>query len=293
MIALLAQLATDAPQAAEPALSAVARGQIGAVLVLAGIVLVPLVALLVNALFQGRNVVFARHGFSHVVQVTFAIAAVAFASSFVGPPTGEDVLADLVRTVVAFGAGVAVVFVTAVRFDPDGWRSVGMWRGRHASASVAGVLAYVLLLPALLGVAMVWTYVLELFGQPVEAQAVVQAFAEMPRERMPLAIVLAVIVQPLFEEILFRAFLQPLLVQNVREKAGIALTSFVFAALHGPTVFLPIFALSLLLGAVMLRTQRLAAVFAIHALHNGLQIALLPFVSKIGESKPALFSWLF
>lgn len=293
MIAMLATVAPEAAQTAVTELSSLARGQLGAVLVLAGIVLVPLVALLVNTLFQGRNVVFARHGFSHVVQVTFAIALVAYLSSFFGPPAGEDVLVDLARTVVAFGAGVAVVFATAVRFDPDGWRSVGMWRGRHGSASIAGVLAYVLLLPALLGVAMVWTYALELFGQPVEAQAVVQAFAQMPRERMPLAIVLAVIVQPLFEEILFRGFLQPLLVQNVREKAGIALTSFVFAALHGPTVFLPIFALSLLLGAVMLRTQRLAAVFAIHALHNGLQIALLPFVSKIGESKPALFSWLF
>ena len=80
---------------------------------------------------------------------------------------------------------------------------------------------------------------------------------------------------PLLEEVLFRGFLQPLLVQNFRDKGGIVLTSALFAVMHGTSAFLPIFGLSLILGAVMLRTQRLTAVWAIHALHNGLQVALL------------------
>ena len=100
-------------------------------------------------------------------------------------------------------------------------------------------------------------------------------FAALSPSEQVLPLVLGVAVQPLLEELVFRSFLQPLLVQNFREVLGVALTSFVFAALHGPDVFLPIFALSCLLGAIMLRTQNLYAVWAIHALNNGLQFAVL------------------
>jgi membrane protease YdiL (CAAX protease family) len=46
----------------------------------------------------------------------------------------------------------------------------------------------------------------------------------------------------------------------------------VFAALHGTEGIVPIFALSLLLGAIMLRTQRLTAAWAVHAAYNALVI---------------------
>jgi len=84
-----------------------------------------------------------------------------------------------------------------------------------------------------------------------------------------------VAVIPLFEEVMFRGFLQPLLVQNLGDRGGVALTSFVFALLHGASSILPIFGLSLVLGGIMLRTQRLAAPWAVHALHNGLMLVLL------------------
>jgi membrane protease YdiL (CAAX protease family) len=52
-------------------------------------------------------------------------------------------------------------------------------------------------------------------------------------------------------------------------------TSAVFGLLHGPSASLPIFGLSLILGGVMLRTQRLLAPCLIHMLHNGLMVFLL------------------
>ena len=45
--------------------------------------------------------------------------------------------------------------------------------------------------------------------------------------------------------------------------------------LHDPSAFLPIFALSLLLGAIMLRTQRLLAVWVVHGLHNALSFSFV------------------
>ena len=45
--------------------------------------------------------------------------------------------------------------------------------------------------------------------------------------------------------------------------------------------FLPIFALSLVLGAVMLRTQRIFAAWAVHAAHNGLMVGMLVLASRV------------
>ena len=73
----------------------------------------------------------------------------------------------------------------------------------------------------------------------------------------------------------FRSFLQPVLVRRFGDKAGVVLAALLFAAVHGISPFLPIFGLALVLGSVMLRTQRLSAVWAIHALHNGLMLGVL------------------
>ncbi len=63
------------------------------------------------------------------------------------------------------------------------------------------------------------------------------------------------------------------------------------AALHGPSAFLPIFGLSLVLGAVMLRTQRLVAAWGIHALHNGIQVAALQVNGRPIEDAAGLLTF--
>ncbi len=90
-----------------------------------------------------------------------------------------------------------------------------------------------------------------------------------------MAAIFAVGLQPLLEEIIFRGFLQPLFVQNFGAIGGIGATSFLFAAVHGGSAFLPIFLLSTMIGAVMLRTQRLTAAWLLHALNNGTMLALM------------------
>ena len=51
--------------------------------------------------------------------------------------------------------------------------------------------------------------------------------------------------------------------------------SLIVAMLHGVSAFLPIFGLALLLGSLKLRTQRLSAPFAVHALHNAIAFFML------------------
>jgi membrane protease YdiL (CAAX protease family) len=121
----------------------------------------------------------------------------------------------------------------------------------------------------------VWPWVLRATGVEVPHDVLLDRLRELDPGDRSIAILLAVLVAPLLEEILFRAFLQPLLVQNLSDRLGIVVTSLVFAALHGTAALVPIFALSLLLGAIMLRTQRLFAVWAVHATHNALVFLLL------------------
>jgi membrane protease YdiL (CAAX protease family) len=62
------------------------------------------------------------------------------------------------------------------------------------------------------------------------------------------------------------------------------LTSVLFAGLHGGSAFLPIFGLSLVLGALMLRTGRLASVAVVHALHNGAMLVLVFLAPEVAGS---------
>jgi membrane protease YdiL (CAAX protease family) len=100
---------------------------------------------------------------------------------------------------------------------------------------------------------------------------------------------LATLVVPFFEELLFRGFLQPFLVQNFHDRGGVVLTSLFFAMLHGGSAFGPIFVLSLLLGGIALRTRRLWASWAVHAVHNGLMIAVFLYNPELAQPPGA---WL-
>ena len=58
---------------------------------------------------------------------------------------------------------------------------------------------------------------------------------------------------------------------------------------HGLAAFLPVFALSLILGSVLHATQRIAASFAVHALFNAQTFLFLwglPEVGRVLEGSP-------
>lgn len=251
----------------------------GLVWVIGGLALSPLAVVLARRIAPGRRVFFARWGFSHLGAVilvgigTALVAGVASRPLFrAGVP---PILANLFMTAVIMIVVTLYIFRLAKRLDPDGVECLGLRPGGHARAAIAGLVGYALLLPAVLGLGMVWPWLMTLLELEFAPQDVVVGMLELSGPELALAVVAAVLVIPLLEELIFRGFLQPLLVQNLGDRGGLALTSAVFAALHGVSAFLPIFGLSLVLGATMLRTQRLTASWAIHAAHNGLMLALL------------------
>lgn len=170
---------------------------------------------------------------------------------------------------------VLLVLYVAWTQDPRRLAALGLQPGHALTAPIAGVVALFVALPGILALGFLWIWLLGRADVEVHEQLIVQSMRSIVGGERWVVIVLGALVQPFFEEVLFRGFLQPLLVQQLRPAAGIALTSAVFAGLHGVSPFLPIFALSCVLGYVMMRTQRLHAAWAAHALFNGLQFLVM------------------
>jgi membrane protease YdiL (CAAX protease family) len=251
---------------------------VGLALIAASLALAPLIILLVQRIHPGRNVFFARWGFSHVA-LTLGVTLAALLGIHQLFPVAEgerlDAVGALLRTAVALALGCAVVVAFAGQLAPEGARSLGLARGRHASAIAAGLLAYFLFLPGLFGVMIAWKSLLDRIAPGVEPQGVMTLMLELEPSQRLYAVLLGVLAIPLLEELLFRAFLQPLLVQNLRDRLGIVMTALVFGLLHGTAACVPVFALALLLGGIMLRTQSLPAVWAVHGLHNALMFVVI------------------
>ena len=264
----------------------------GMVLVAAAGALFPVCAYLLRRIVPGRRVFFARWGFSHLVGVVgvfllalFLVSPLAHALIEVGY---ARVFAGLCSMVLVFGVTAPYIAWLALRLDPDGIACLGLRPNGQLRAGFAGVVAYVLMVPLLYGLGLLWPWLAGVLELDYGPQEVAVGMLELSGLELALAIPLAVLVQPFFEEFVFRGFLQPLLVQNLGDRGGVVATSVIFGAMHGVSAFLPVFGLSLILGGVMLRTQRLFGPFVIHALHNGLTLVFLFNFSEPAEAAAGL-----
>ena len=244
---------------------------LGLFLAATGVLFVPLARAAADRIAERLPEAHPDWGAVHVLGA-FLVGVVASVGAALLP--GADVLALLVKTHLVVGSVAATALALTPR-GPGGLPALGIAAGGNVRSVAAGVLAYVLLVPPLLGVILSWPGLAERCGIEVAPQAVLTGMLELRGAALALAVLLAVALQPLLEEVVFRGFLQPILVRRLGGAAGVIVTSAVFALLHGTSALLPIFALSLLLGWIQLRTRRLAAAWAVHALHNGLVLTLV------------------
>lgn len=252
----------------------------GAALVLGGLALTPICVVIVRRIVPQAQVFFARWRFLHVG----VVALVLLLASSLAPRAIDalaprsllpEALAGLGASLIALGLTAIPILLFASRLDPEGAASLGLRARGSLRAAGAGLVCYALLVPGLFGLSLSWPWLLERLGGEFKPQELANALADLAGSQRLLAALLAVLVLPFFEELIFRGFLQPLLVQNLGDRGGVFLASLVFAVLHGDSALLPILGLSLLLGSLMLRTQRLAAAWLVHAAHNGLAFLLL------------------
>ena len=84
----------------------------------------------------------------------------------------------------------------------------------------------------------------------------------------------AVVIAPLYEEMLFRVILQGWLSTKVKANEALAITAVAFAAIHGITDGIALIPLALILGYVFHRRHSYVSVLVIHGLFNATMLTL-------------------
>jgi membrane protease YdiL (CAAX protease family) len=172
----------------------------------------------------------------------------------------------------------AIIFI--LRCRRESWReSYGM--GTHQLPMLAlSPLLYVAMLPFLMLTAAAWHgFLRQVVGLDIELQDVAQLIRDAPLWIRVLYITMAILITPVYEEVLFRGTLFPFLLKQGGEIKGTLMVSVLFAALHFhlPS-FLPLIILSVALCLAYKRTGSLWICIGAHAIFNAISILALYLV---------------
>ena len=145
------------------------------------------------------------------------------------------------------------------------------------------VLTYVLFIFPLSLLAWLWTQVLESLGLELEIQAPVKMFGEAIERGNPLEISLlvfsAVILAPLWEELIFRGLLYGYLKSRMSVFTALLVSSLIFSAYHlNAAALIPLLIVGIAAGYVYERTRSLYFAIFFHALFNASSMAFM-FIS--------------
>jgi membrane protease YdiL (CAAX protease family) len=174
-----------------------------------------------------------------------------------------------------------VVIAAYLRRLRVGWaQAFGLRNGSGLRALALGVASYLALLPALGAFMAVYTKLTRLIGIEQTPQPITELF--VASQSLPVILVIlifAVLVAPIFEEIVFRGFAYPTLKQRWGAATALATVSAVFAIVHFhvPSIG-PLFVLSLAFGLGYELTGSLLTPITIHALFNATNIGMLLYV---------------
>ena len=196
----------------------------------------------------------------------------------------EDFVGMLLAQSAVFAVMSAYVFLVAWR-RRGGFATLGVSKltsqriplGRGLSA----IGTYVAAAPFLVigGVALTLWYAAQ--GQDVPDQDVAVGIAEHISTAPVLIPVIAVLVIPFLEEVLFRGFLLELFRPVMGAWPAIAASAACFALLHGAAAAVVIFPLAMALGYCKLRTRSLLAPCLIHSIHNGIMVTATQFSDRL------------
>lgn len=129
--------------------------------------------------------------------------------------------------------------------------------------------AYFAALPALLAVLLIWLELGESAGFPTRHE-ILRGFAQLAPIPATATLLLAILVMPVLEEMVFRGWLFAGLASDRRTGPllALAISSIAFGLSHAPSMWLPATALGLLFGWVHWRVGDLRAPILLHVLHN-------------------------
>lgn len=144
------------------------------------------------------------------------------------------------------------------------------------SLFLSGGATFLICLPLLIATAASWEFLLKQLGLPAERQDLIGMFAHADSPwLLAVMIVLAVIIAPLTEELVFRAGIFRFLRTRLPRSAALLLPALAFAALHvswqtlqGLASFAPLVVLAIVFSLAYERTGRLGTAIVAHACFN-------------------------
>jgi hypothetical protein len=193
-------------------------------------------------------------------------------------PGGEITPHTVIFQTLAFHLPVLSLLALLFHFTGVRGRELFGLHWKKASALLGlSVIFYLAALPALWFCSALYQILLHQFGCDFYLQDVAQILtAPAPWPVRTGLFFITIIVAPVFEEVVFRGILLPFMVRRAGFWPGVMLVSVVFGGmhLHLPS-FLPLFLLSVMFSLAYARTQSLLVPVGMHALFNGVTVALL------------------
>lgn len=168
---------------------------------------------------------------------------------------------------------IALLYAVAGRSGAPG-ESIGLRRRGALKSLGRGLWIYLMFVPLQLlyvvALAVVWHLLTD--GDLPQQRAAEAILKADPWAFAWLSLV-AVVIAPVFEEIVFRGFIQKGIENSVGETAAVAVTALLFAAVHGagaPHVLV----VAVVLGLVYRRTRNILTCIGFHSAFNGMSVAL-------------------
>lgn len=180
--------------------------------------------------------------------------------------------AELLLGQGAFLAG-AVVALALARQRGHSAAVLGLTRPSTPRAYAAAFVGYGPMVLCYFGLLVAWGHLLRALGQEGE-QEVLRRLLALDGRELVLCAVVAVAVGPFLEELFFRGFLQGALVERLGLRLGLPLAALLFAGLHGLAGLPGLVLLSFYLARLRQRSGSIFVPFLVHAVHNGLTLAL-------------------
>lgn len=134
---------------------------------------------------------------------------------------------------------------------------------------LAGMVTFLAAMPVVSAIAYLWQKLLGLFGYDAQLQELVDVFKAADATGASVMALLAVVIAPLTEELIFRAGVFRYLRTRLPRIPALLIPAVFFAALHGNVAaFAPLVALGIIFAVAYERTGRVAVPMIAHGLFN-------------------------
>ena len=200
-----------------------------------------------------------------------------------GPTTAPAASPSAMVLASTFGslAGLGATLLMLKTLHRDSFARIGLSTAHLKGAMKSVLLWIVIILPVTFLSMVFFSWLYQVLNLHTETEhPLLRMLTQFP-QLLPLVVVSAVVLAPVFEELIFRGCIQTSLAMLLRNNLiarrwfPILISSGIFALVHGEFWMMPpLFVLAVGLGYSYTRTGRLWVPMAVHAAFNGVSIAL-------------------